>query len=350
MSDRPKTNSNLAILFTCVGRRIELMQAFRAAAHRANLSLRLIAADQDVTAPGILCADSPILVPPATAPGYVPALLDVVKKHGARALIPTIDTDLAVISHHRDEFDKLGCTALIGPSDAIATCRDKLKTFELLKSSGIDTPETYTPEQVRAFQQHSFPYFLKPRFGSSSASVHMIRNQEDLDYYLPRGRDPIVQEFVAGVEHTLDVYVGLDGIARCVVPRRRWQVRAGEVSKGVVVKDQKIIDAGMRVCEALGRSMRGVVTLQCIVTPDNRIRFIEINPRFGGGAPLSIAAGADFPAWLLAELTGRPPDIRPNDYRHGLCMLRFDWAAFVQLDDDLEPRVAPPLRDWPRFE
>lgn len=350
MSDSTHSTTELAILFTCVGRRIELIQAFRAAALRQSVRLTVIAADQDRSAPGLLCADVPVLVPSAADPDYVPVLRDVVRRHKVRALVPTIDTDLSIISRSRDDFDALGCAALIGPADVIATCRDKLRTFELLKSIGIDTPETYTPDQVRAFQRFSFPYFLKPRFGSSSASVHAIHTKDDLDYFLPRGRDPIVQEFVAGIEHTLDAYVGLNGVVRCVVPRRRWQVRAGEVSKGVVVKDQQIIDAGMRVCAGLGPSLRGVVTLQCIVTPERRIRFIEINPRFGGGAPLSIAAGADFPAWLLAELCGRQPDIRPNDYRHGLCMLRFDWAAFVQLDGDLEPRIVPPLREWPRFE
>ena len=46
------------------------------------------------------------------------------------------------------------------------------------------------------------------------------------------------------------------------------------------------------------------MTLQCIVTSDHHIRFIEINPRFGGGAPLGIAAGADYPGWLMQELLG----------------------------------------------
>lgn len=350
MSDSTVPTTDIAILFTCVGRRIELMQAFRAAAGRMGLGLTVIATDQDVTAPGLLCADVPVIVPPAADAGYIPALRKIIETHRVRALVPTIDTDLAIISQSRDEFDALGCTTLIGPAEVIAACRDKWKTFELLKSHGIDTPETYTPDQVRSRGTHSFPYFLKPRFGSSSNSVHVIRDQIDLDYFLLRGRDPIVQEFVAGTEHTLDVYVGLDGVARCVVPRRRWQVRAGEVSKGVVVKDSAIIDAGFRVVAALGPSMRGVVTLQCIVTNDGRIRFIEINPRFGGGVPLSIAAGADFPMWLLTELQGGRPDIKPNNYHHGMCMLRYDWAAYVQLDNSLEPRITPPIREWPLFE
>ena len=31
---------------------------------------------------------------------------------------------------------------------------------------------------------------------------------------------------------------------------------------------------------------------------------VEINPRFGGGAPLSIEAGADTPKWVVQMGTG----------------------------------------------
>lgn len=342
--------AELTILFTCVGRRIELLQAFRASAARLGIHLKIVAADRDITAPGLLCADIAELVPPASDAGYVDALRRIARAHRVRALIPTIDTDLAVISAARDTFDGEGCTALIGSHEIISTCRDKVLTFQWLKARGIDTPETYTADEVRGFRSHHFPYFLKPRFGSSSTSVHVIGDQIDLDYHLLRGRDPIVQEFVEGVEHTLDVYVGLGGTARCVVPRRRWQVRGGEVSKGVVVKDRAIIEAGRQVVASLGPSLRGVVTLQCIVTAAGRIRFIEINPRFGGGAPLSIAAGADFPGWLMTELLGGTPVIAAEGYENGLCMLRYDWAAFVSLGDSLEPRLERPMRDWPQFD
>ncbi len=109
------------------------------------------------------------------------------------------------------------------------------------------------------------------------------------------------------------------------------------------------MNAGKRLVETLGTSVRGIVTLQCIVTPERRIRFIEINPRFGGGAPLAIAAGADFPAWILQELGGQSPAIAFDGFQHGLCMLRYDWSVFVQLGADLKPRLGQPLGGFPDF-
>ncbi len=339
----------VTLLFTCVGRRVELLQAFRAAARRLRLRLRLVGTDSDPTAPALYCVDEPVLVPRASDPGCMPALLEAVRTHGAHMLIPTTDTDLAVVSEQREQIAAAGCVPLIANPGVIATCRDKMLTYEHLRRHGIDTPATYGREQVLALPTRTFPLFIKPRAGSASQWVHKLEDERDLDYYLHRVQDPIVQEFVEGVEHTLDVYVGLSGQPRCVVPRARWQVRTGEVSKGVVVKDPEIMNAGRRVVESLGSSVRGVVTLQCIVTPQRRIRFIEINPRFGGGAPLGIAAGADYPAWLLQELRGRTPQIAFDGFRHGLCMLRYDWSVFVPLEANLKPRRGEATRDVPKF-
>lgn len=329
---------------------MELLQAFRAAGRRLGVNLRIIGADTTPTAPALLCADEGVLVPPNSGPQYIPALLDTVRRCRVQALIPTIDTELRPISEQRGEFEAAGCIPMIAEPQVIRTCRDKIETYRFLHQHGIDTPTTYTPDEIRSLAQHRFPYFIKPRHGSASMWVHKIEDRLDLDYYLQKVAEPIVQEFVDGVEHTLDVYVGLTGVPRCVVPRARWQVRGGEVSKGVVVKDLEIMNAGRRVVEALGPSVRGLVTLQCIVTPQRRIRFIEINPRFGGGAPLGIAAGADYPGWLMQELLGQTPVIAFDGFRHGLCLLRYDWSAFVPLDADLKPRVTKPLWGFPEYE
>jgi carbamoyl-phosphate synthase large subunit len=349
MAARTRKPRSCTVAFTCVGRRVELLQAFRSAARRLRVRLRLVGIDSDLTAPALSCVDQPVIAPRATEANYIDAVLDAVRTSGATLLIPTTDTDLEVISRHREALAELGCVPLIAEPDVIRTCRNKVLTYGHLRRHDIDTPQTWTPDQLPANADRRFPLFIKPRTGSASQWVHKIEDASDLEYYLRRVRDPIIQEFVAGVEHTLDVYVGLTGVPRCVVPRARWQVRTGEVSKGVVVKDRDVMDAGRRVVETLGPSVRGVVTLQCIVTPERRIRFIEINPRFGGGAPLAIAAGADFPAWLLQELAGKPPEIAFDGFQHGLCMLRYDWSVFVPLEDDLRPRLVPPPRGFPSF-
>lgn len=342
-------SQSLTILFSCAGRRIELMQAFRAAARRLDVTLRVLAGDNQLTAPAMHCADEAFLMPRVSNPGYYPRLVEIIKHERVDVLLPTTDLDLLLISRHRDDLDALGCRALIARPEAIAICRDKFETSRFLQASGIDCPRTYSADQIRSLDKLPLPLFVKPVSGSASQRVHMIEEPLDLEYYLRKHTDLIIQEFIPGQEYTLDVYVGLQGEPRCVVPRARWQVRTGEVVKGVVVKDRRIMDAGRRVVEALGGDPRGLLTLQCIVTEQGRIAFIEINPRFGGGAPMGMAAGADYPGWLLQELLGQQPEIPFDGFQHGLCMLRYDWSVFLPLGEDPTPRREPPLGRWPAF-
>jgi carbamoyl-phosphate synthase large subunit len=57
--------------------------------------------------------------------------------------------------------------------------------------------------------------------------------------------------------------------------------------------------------------------------------FIEINPRFGGGFPLSCEAGADYPRWLLEWALGLPSTACADGWRPDVAMLRYDDAVFV---------------------
>ena len=53
---------NLKILFTSVGRRVELMQAFRSASENKNIALEIYGADCDMTAPALAYCDKKIQV------------------------------------------------------------------------------------------------------------------------------------------------------------------------------------------------------------------------------------------------------------------------------------------------
>ena len=100
------------------------------------------------------------------------------------------------------------------------------------------------------------------------------------------------------------------------------------MTKARTVKHDGIIDVGVQVAEALAECM-GLITIQLILTPQGRMRVLEINPRFGGGVPLAIEAGANFPRWLLAEWLGRKPRIRLAHFREGVMMLRYHQSFYL---------------------
>jgi carbamoyl-phosphate synthase large subunit len=127
---------------------------------------------------------------------------------------------------------------------------------------------------------------------------------------------------------------------RCVVPRQRLEVRSGEVSKARIVKRPHFMKEAARLVELLGAGP-GVITLQLFETARHEIKFIEINPRFGGGAPLSIKAGADFPRWILQELAGKRPRIGFDTFQDGMVMLRYDAEVWIGDSPAKSTKVQP---------
>jgi carbamoyl-phosphate synthase large subunit len=273
--------------------------------------------------------DQPRVVPPIHEPDYVDVLFDLARREKIGLLIPLIDLDLLPLARAKERFAAAGCTVVVTSAETVAICRDKQQSFRHLRAAGIDTPTTWTYEELLREKRRTLPYFVKPRSGSAGAGLHLVETEYDFQQ-IPRWvDDPIIQEYVRGDEYTLDVYAGFDGRPACVVPRRRLRVRGGEVSQSQVALDADLIAVGRRVVQSL-RGCMGVVTIQCIRRANNGITVIEINPRFGGGVPLSIAAGADMPAWLLAEHLGRMVRIPPTARIDGLLMTRYDQSVFLK--------------------
>ena len=114
---------------------------------------------------------------------------------------------------------------------------------------------------------------------------------------------PVVQEYLDGPEFTLDVLCDFDGRPLSVVPRERVVIRAGVIDRGR--HGQR--SAADRTWRSRAREVfafAGPVNIQCRMVDGGPMVF-EINPRFSGGIPLTIAAGADFPAMLVDLALGR---------------------------------------------
>ena len=166
-----------------------------------------------------------------------------------------------------------------------------------------------------------WPLIAKPRCGSAGIGVVHCASVADL----PEG-DVVVQELAPGAEHTVDVLVLRDGRCRVAVPRRRIEVRAGEVAKGVTVRHaaargarpQHRGDAARRLRRAQRPGLRG----RRRAARDRGQRPLRRR------LPARLRGGARLPEWTIEELLGRPSTVS-DDWREGLVMLRYDEAVFV---------------------
>ncbi len=323
------STSRLSVLFTCIGRRVSLLKGFRRAGKRLKVNLALLGTDTSVLSSALQLCDKGFLVKPTGHAHYIKQLLSIVKANRVKLLVPTVDLDLKILSQNKAKFAALGCRALVSTPDVVDICQDKRKTYRFLVKNGFDTPLTMSISSALSKRKLNWPCFLKPWDGYAGRGNAVVKNRRELLLFGKRIPNAICQEFVEGIEHTCDVYVGFDMKVRCVVPRKRIEVRAGEVSKGQIVKNHRIISDSAKLVEALGAGP-GVITLQLFLADDGKIKFIEINPRFGGGVPLSIKAGADFPKWILQELLGRRPRFKLNDFKDKLIMLRYDGEVWLE--------------------
>ena len=312
------------ILFTGVGRRVELIQAFRQAANSLDMSLKIYGADLTESAPALVFCDYGRKVCGMKDADYIPQLLKICREDRINLLIPTIDTDLLILSQNAEQFDEIGTKVLISQPDRIAICRDKNLTSEFFEACGLKAPQT-----VNDYQRYlgSYPCFIKPKDGSSSINAFKVQNESELSVYARQLGDYIIQPFIDGTEYTVDIFCDYDGNPIHITPRIRLAVRSGEVLKTEISMDSRIIEESRKVIEKFKPC--GPITVQLIrqkSTGDDY--FIEINPRFGGGAPLSMKAGARAAESLFQILRGGHVEYQEN-VDNGAIYSRFDQSVRI---------------------
>jgi len=315
------------VLISSAGRRAGLLRAVRESLAEKRPGAWVGAIDSGTSAPVRFLVERFWRVPRCTQSDYRSALLEICRANGVGLVIPTIDTELLFCARHREGFADEGITLSISAEPVVAIACDKHATHDWLVANGFPTVRQALPAQVLAsLSEWRWPLIAKPHDGSASIGVRRIANEEELVHLANTQPAYIVQELARGREFTVNLYVNRAGKCVCAVPHWRVEVRAGEVSKGITVKDPRLMELARRVAEALPGA-RGPLNMQCFLDDDGTIAIIEINARFGGGYPLAHKAGARFTDWLLDEQEGR--EAGPYDgWTDDLAMLRYDEAVF----------------------
>lgn len=332
-------DARFPILFTSVGRRVELVGLFRAAAERLGLAPVLIGANASPLAAALHFCDIAELVPPVTDRPYPDILIELVRRHQVRLVVPLIDTELDIHARLRPALEAEGAVALISSQDAISMTADKYETWRFFVGAGVPAPLVALPDGAPdrspdgpSIADVGLPAVVKPRRGSASQDVYVVRTAAERDLRLGQVADAMVQQLAPGKELTLDVLTDLGGSLINVVVRERIATRGGESTIGVTVTRPDVVERAATIVDAL--KPRGPITIQCFSDADtDALLFTEINPRFGGGYPLAEAAGANYPELVLKMCLGEPvaPDV--GAYRAGLAMSRYDRSVFFAIGD-----------------
>lgn len=317
--------NKINILFSSVGRRVELVNSFREAKNELNIEGNLIGVDMDYLAPALKFVDRGYKVPRIDNPEFIPKIIEICKKESITLIIPTLDTELLLYAKNKDLIEReSNAKVMVSDEKIVSIMRNKIETYKFLKENGFNAPKLINNNEIET-KTHKFPLFIKPLDGSSSINNFKINNYEELKFFANYVPNPIIQEFLDGEEYCVDVFSDFDGNVITVVPKIRLAHRGGEITKAKVVKDVEIIEVAKKLVKLL--KPMGEINFDCIRTHDG-INIIEINGRFAGGAPISFKAGANSPKNLYKILLGEQLEYN-EEFKDGFISLRFDTAIFI---------------------
>ncbi len=317
-----KTN----ILITSAGKRVALTRYFKETLRRFFPEAKVYTTDmRPDMAPAAYVSDGCFAVPRVTAPEYPDLLLSLCQEHGVGIVVPTIDTELMVLAAQKERFLAEGIHVIVGDASFVGVCRDKRLTGDFFACHDIRVPQPIDKLYP------TFPLFAKPYDGSLSTNLHFITKPEELTDDILHDDKLMFMEYIDRKvyrEYTVDMYFGRDHEVKSIVPRERIEIRAGEINKGRTAKNAIVPYLRERLAHLDG--CVGCICMQLFFHPDiHDIVGIEVNPRFGGGYPLSYMSGANYPEFLIREYLLGESLAYDDGWTDGMLMLRYDDAVFV---------------------
>ena len=313
------------VLVTAGSRRVSLVHGFRNALRSLGLPGAVIVTDVNPLSPAVHVADRAYRVPMSSDPEYLDELRAICESEQVRLVVPTIDDELPILAGSRDTFSEIGAFIACSPEPTNSLCNDKYEACRHLRDAGVAAARSYRPSNLPA--DAPLPLFIKPRTGRGAVSAFAIRSRRELEFFLAYVEDPVVQELLEGPEFTIDVLCDFEGRPLSIVPRERVVIRAGVTDRGRTVNDAALIALAQSACRAI--QFHGAINIQCRMRAGQPVIF-EINPRFSGGIPLTIAAGADFPRMLVDLARGGSVAPAIGRFQDDLWMTSYESSLFLR--------------------
>jgi carbamoyl-phosphate synthase large subunit len=235
-------------------------------------------------------------VPLARDDSFQSELTKIVDSEKPDYIIPTVDEELAVLSESNAAFMN---RVIISPPKTIKTCLDKKNLYDFFEG------EPFCPFFVSAYNRSQLeeafedrPLFMKPRVGRGSRGTDYFDNVEAVPDKLIN-TDNIFCEFLPGQEYTADVMCDMKGKPLVIVPRKRLDTEQGISVLGETEKRADLIEIIKEICGEL--VFVGGANMQFKLDCEGKPKLVEVNPRFSGGLPITVAAGIN-PVEIMVEI------------------------------------------------
>ena len=301
----------------------QIMKALR----MGQLRYRIIGVDASPYCANRALVDDFYVVPRATDPAYLDAILRIARNSGCVAIFHGSEAEMSVLSKARSDIEALGIYVPVNQPSVMQICMDKVQTLEFFAQRGFRVPLFRRIESLADTEGFAtFPAILKPSIGGGgSANTYIVQDDKEFrritEYLLQVSDQLTVQEYIGtpDAEFTVGVLFGSDsalinsiGIQKIInnaltirvkVPNRTDRSELGPylvvstgISQGKIGRWSEVT----RQCEQIARALNPVapVNIQCRVVAGQVVPF-EINPRFSGTTSLRAMAGYNEPDILI---------------------------------------------------
>lgn len=286
------------ILITSVSKKIPLITSVRSAVEKLGSgNSKLYGGDMDDTCIGKYFVDV-FWKMPRLNDAAIGEIINYCVSNNIKSIIPTRDGELIFWATHKKSLEEKGITVFVSDKEAIENTLDKFLFFE--KGSGLKYPVIPTTLELEALTAASF--VVKDRYGAGAKSIGLNLSKEDASNHAKNISAAIFQEYISGVEYSVDIYISRSGNFEAAICRSREKVVDGESQVTVTHDDVRIEKLCMDFARDLG--LTGHCVFQVLVDKKDQIHIIECNARFGGASSLSVAAGLDTFYWFLLENQG----------------------------------------------
>lgn len=313
------------ILITSAGRRVKVIQYFKAEVYSSNGSI--ITTDMDPNAPALYFSDFNYIVPAITCDNYINELIKICEKHQVTAVLSLIDPELELLAANKKYFTEKNIHLIISEIDMVEMCFDKYSAFQFFRNNSLATVPTFIGKE-KIMEQVSngvleFPLIAKPRKGSASEGIRLIKDVSEFRTIENQNGNLLFQPYYKDKEYGVDAYVDLlTGELVDMFIKEKVLMRSGETDKSVSVHDKKI---EALIIELIDKTdFRGPIDID-VFEYKGKYYLSEINPRFGGGYPHAYECGVNFPKYISRNLHGEANQSYSGfAYANGEVMMKHD--------------------------
>lgn len=348
-----KKKYNVAI--SCVGSGIG--QSVINSISLSKLPIKTFGFDVSPMAFGLYDCDVFLPIPLVSDKDYISIIIAICLKHKIDLIIPCIDEEVQLFSKHISAFTKAGVKVLVAEESLVEICRDKEAMSRVLNPI---VPIFVASYDKRTFSialndgNVHFPVIAKPRSGSGSNGILIIKNEDDLkvindqmiiqEFAIPHKNDPDYTFFKEQLEKNCNPQVS--EISVQVVADQQGNLIGqmmsfNKLKNGVPIEifpyeNEGILQVVSQLYPFLKElGWKGPLNLQGRLT-DNGFKIFEMNARFTGITGLRACMGFNEVAVCIQDWLGITSDGNSLDLNTNRFGVRQMTDKAIHLDKNLE--------------